>query len=179
VCEGEAAAPHPAHVLVMVQINPLAAPGGATEIKQQLAALELALKAAARQQGLPLTSLAVQYHSGVSNAAPPSAPFTPFGVLPPVAAAGGGGVDVDMQDAAGADAPAAAAAEGGVLGISDALCGLKFRVSPTAFYQVGGAADLTCPSSSSNRCVSLPLPRSTLKGRPPPLFPMQYRPAEH
>jgi hypothetical protein len=121
----------------MVQINPLAAPGGPSEIKQQLAALEIALKAAARQQGLPLTSLAVQYHSGVSNAAPASAPFTSFGVLPPVAAAGAGGVDADMQDAAGADAPAAAAAaDGGVLGISDALCELKFRVSPTAFYQV-------------------------------------------
>lgn len=120
--------------MVMVQINPLAAPEGPPQIKQQLSALEAALKAAAAAQGLALTSLAVQYHSGVSNAAPATAPFTPFGMLPPVnvpAAADG--------PVAAADGPAAAGgptAEGGVLGISDALCELQFRVSPTAFYQV-------------------------------------------
>lgn len=112
----------------MVQVNPLAATEGAPQIKQQLIALESSLKAAAQQQGLALTSLAVQYHSGVSNAAPATAPFTPFGSLVPVAAAGAaGGGDADMQEADGGAA---------VMGIQDALCELKFRVSPTAFYQV-------------------------------------------
>jgi hypothetical protein len=115
--------------MVMVQINPLAAAEGPTQIKQQLSALEAALKSAAAAQGLALTSLAVQYHSGVSNAAPATAPFTPFGVLPPV------NVPAAAAAAEGA-ADAATAAEGGVLGISDALCELQFRVSPTAFYQV-------------------------------------------
>ena len=129
--------------MVMVQINPLAAPDGPTQIKQQLLALERALRAAAVAQGLTLTSLAVQYHSGVSNAAPASAPFTPFGsgetITAGVAGAGGAaGGDVEMADAA---AEAAAAAAGGssgssVLGIMDSLCEMKFRVSPTAFYQV-------------------------------------------
>jgi hypothetical protein len=118
----------------MVQINPLAAPEGAAQIKQQLTALESALKASATKQGMALTSLAVQYHSGVANAAPATAPFTPFGVLGPLAAAaaaggGEGEQDVDMSEAEGGEQ---------VLGITDALCELKFRVSPTAFYQVCG-----------------------------------------
>lgn len=67
VFEGEAPAPHPAHVLVMVQINPLAAegPDAPVLIKQQLHALEKALKQAATAQGLALTSLAVQVRRAV------------------------------------------------------------------------------------------------------------------
>jgi len=119
----------------MVQINPLAAPDGPTQIKQQLTALETALKKTAVDQGLALTSLAVQYHSGVANAAPATAPFTAFGVQGPVAAAaaaGGGGGDKTPEGAA-----AAAGGDDSVLGITDTLCELKFKVSPTAFYQVG------------------------------------------
>lgn len=62
----------------MVQIDPNGASGGPEQIRQQLMALAAALRAAAAAQGLPLTSLLVQYHSGVANAAPPNAPLTPF-----------------------------------------------------------------------------------------------------
>jgi hypothetical protein len=77
--------------------------------------------------------LCLQYHSGVANAAPATAPYTPFGEMPPVRAAG-----AEQQEAAAEGA--AAAGGGAVLGVTDALCELKFRVSPTAFYQVGASA---------------------------------------
>lgn len=54
--------------------------------------------------------------------------------MPSVRAAG-----AEQQEAA-AEGAAAAAGGGAVLGVTDALCELKFRVSPTAFYQVGASA---------------------------------------
>jgi hypothetical protein len=85
-------------------------------------------------QDLPLTALLMQQHSGVSNAAPVTAPlsicpgFTPAAAAAAAAAAGAGSSSV------AASASADAVNEAG--SFNDDLCELTFRVSPTAFYQV-------------------------------------------
>jgi hypothetical protein len=114
VSEQEPAAPLPSDAIVMVQVDPTAAPGGPDQIASQLRALAAVLKAAAAEKGLPLTALLVQYHSGVANAAPQGTPLTYFP-----------GEEQQQQQAAG---------QVGVF--SDVLCEVQFRVSPNAFFQV-------------------------------------------
>jgi hypothetical protein len=116
VSEQEPAAPLPSDAIVMVQVDPTAAPGGPEQIAMQLRALAATLKAAAAEKGLPLTALLVQYHSGVANAAPQGTPLTYFP-----------GEEQQQQQGGGA----------GQIGVfSDVLCEVKFRVSPNAFFQV-------------------------------------------
>lgn len=119
---GAASVPPPDMVAAVVQIDPSAAP--ADVAAAELAALARALRAAAAAAGAPAPALAVQHHSGVSNAADEGAPLLPF--------PGEGGES--EGGAAGADA-------GLPLGcITDTLCGLSFRVSPTSFFQVNSGA---------------------------------------
>jgi hypothetical protein len=114
VSEQEPTAPQPSDAIVMVQVDPTAAPGGPEQIAAQLRALAAVLKAAAAEKGLPLTALLVQYHSGVANAAPQGTPLTYFP-----------GEEQQQQQG------------GGQVGVfSDVLCEVKFRVSPNAFFQV-------------------------------------------
>lgn len=118
VTEQEPVAPTPADAIVMVQIDSTAA-SGPEQISQQLQALGSALKAAAAAKSLPLTALLVQYHSGVANAAPQTAPLTYFPGEQPAAAAA-----------------VAAGGSSQVGSFNDVLCEVKFRVSPNAFFQV-------------------------------------------
>ncbi|KAF6259134.1 hypothetical protein COO60DRAFT_1626180 [Scenedesmus sp. NREL 46B-D3] len=123
VSEQEPAAPLPSDAIVMVQVDPTAAPGGEAQIEQQLRALATALKATAADKGLPMTALLAQYHAGVANAAPPG---TPLAYFP-------GEAPQEQQQGGGA---------GQVGAFSDAVCEVKFRVSPNAFFQVNNGA--TC-----------------------------------
>jgi hypothetical protein len=72
------------------------------------------LRTSAAARGLPLTSVWVQRHTGVANAAPADAPTA---LLP------------------GFEGP-----EGRGGCIVDSLCQLRFRVSPQAFFQASGGA---------------------------------------
>ncbi|KIZ00607.1 hypothetical protein MNEG_7356 [Monoraphidium neglectum] len=114
VPEAEPAAPSPEHVLLMVQVNPAVTDEATMEAELQ--ALGSFLRERAAAQGLSLTALWVQLHSGVANAAPAGAPTR--------VVAGFGGPE----------------GSGGV--ITDSLCQLKFRISPQAFFQVNAGA--TC-----------------------------------
>ncbi|KAI8464892.1 MAG: S-adenosyl-L-methionine-dependent methyltransferase [Monoraphidium minutum] len=98
----------------MVQVNPVVT--DAATMEGELQALGSFLRSKGAEQGLPLTALWVQHHTGVANAAPADAPTA---VVP-----GFGGP------------------EGGGGLIRDALCQLAFRVSPQAFFQVNAGA--TC-----------------------------------
>jgi hypothetical protein len=118
VSEQEPTAPLPSDAIVMVQVDPTAAPNGAEQIAQQLRALAAVLKATAAEKGLPMTALLVQYHSGVANAAPQGTPLTYFP-----------GEEQQQQ-------PQEGAAAGQVGVFNDVLCEVKFRVSPNAFFQV-------------------------------------------
>eukprot|EP00201_Polytomella_parva_P021685 CAMPEP_0175047974 /NCGR_PEP_ID=MMETSP0052_2-20121109/5909_1 /TAXON_ID=51329 ORGANISM="Polytomella parva, Strain SAG 63-3" /NCGR_SAMPLE_ID=MMETSP0052_2 /ASSEMBLY_ACC=CAM_ASM_000194 /LENGTH=735 /DNA_ID=CAMNT_0016311941 /DNA_START=3 /DNA_END=2211 /DNA_ORIENTATION=+ len=113
VFEAEAAAPNPDEVLVMVQANDkfVDKETGMAE----LSAMREFLRERCVSLGLNLTVFKIQWHSGVSNAAPLDAPVLS---LP----------DEDAATAAGY--------------IVDSLCDFKFRISPTAFFQVNSAA--TC-----------------------------------
>ncbi|GLC36836.1 hypothetical protein PLESTB_000777400 [Pleodorina starrii] len=132
VCEVEPERPPPDAVLVMLQVNPnypraMADPAATT---RELRAITAALQSAAAAAGLPLTTVRVQLHTGVSNAAPADAPLL---ALPPA------------SEAAPEAAPEAAAAVDAASGpgyIYDSLCELRFRISPTAFFQVNSPA--TC-----------------------------------
>lgn len=79
-------------------------------MERELSGLAAHLAAAGKSAGLPLSALMVQHHSGVANAAPYDAPVVPC---------------------PGSPVPSAAT-------ITDTLCELRFRVSPTAFFQVRG-----------------------------------------
>lgn len=106
--------PNPGKLLSFLTCSPSAAPAyfsvqaNPELMKEELTALGDHLRAHAKAQGLPLTSLMVQHHSGVCNAAPDTAPIMPFPGQP--------------TDAATT--------------IQDTLCDLRFRISPTAFFQV-------------------------------------------
>lgn len=126
VTEAEPAAPAPDEVLLMVQVNPNAAEQQAARREcQQLSAF---IRQQARERGLPAASLMLQHHSGVSNAASFDAPIMQM--------------PEDTQDDDGATVSAAARAAIEAPYIHDALCNLKFRISPTAFFQVNSPA--TC-----------------------------------
>jgi len=138
VSESEPPAPPPDHVLLMLQVNP--AVTDAATLDSEVRALAAFLQDAAKQQGLPLTSIWVQHHSGVANAAPADAHTAP---LP------------------GFEGPEGL---GGV--IQDSLCELRFRISPLAFFQVrrvnggGGFVGL----GRGPVVERLPLPRAALDG---------------
>ena len=112
---GVASIPHADTLAVIIQIHPGASPDAATT-DRELAALASALRDAAASVGAPRPSLAVQHHTGISNAAPADAPLVPC-------------------PGDGDDASANALAV-----VDDSLCGLTFRVSPSAFFQVNTAA---------------------------------------
>lgn len=112
---GVASIPHADTLAVIIQIHPGASPDAETT-DRELAALASALRDAAASVGAPRPSLAVQHHTGISNAAPADAPLVPC--------PGDG------------DQPAA----GALAVVDDSLCGLTFRVSPSAFFQVNTAA---------------------------------------
>lgn len=128
VTEAEPAAPPPSEIAVMVQVHPGGAPSGEEQIQAQLAQLEAALGAAAAAGGLPAPLLLVQEHVGVANAAPQDAPVKRVSV--------------------------AAATPGERDTFGDALCDARFRVSPTAFFQVNaGAACLLYSAVGRLACV--------------------------
>lgn len=85
-------------------------------------ALAKFLKAKSAERALPLTSIWVQHHSGVANAAPADALTAP---LP------------------GCECLSGAAGLGGGL-IRDTLCELRFKISPLAFFQVGSMCSVLC-----------------------------------
>lgn len=109
----------------------------------------------AAAQGLPLTCLRFQHHSGVANVAPVEAPL----VLPPGEEATATAADAmhagESADAAGVGAEgssssSAAAGSGGGAYIHDSLGGLRFRISPVAFFQVRFhmTGSISCRTSS-------------------------------
>ncbi|KAG2483662.1 hypothetical protein HYH03_017465 [Edaphochlamys debaryana] len=131
VCEAEPAMPPPDELLVMLQVNPqysraLAEPELARADLRNMAA---ALTAAATAAGLPAPSFAVQHHHGVSNAAPYDAPIVHLDA----AVREGDAMETGGSGSAGGEGPGY---------IHDSLCELRFRISPTAFFQVNSSA--TC-----------------------------------
>lgn len=96
---------------------------------RELRGFAAAVSAAAAAAGYSVSTVRVQYHSGVSNAAPYDAPIVE---LPPAPEAGQGEGEQETEEQA---AVVAAAAGPGY--IHDSLCELRFRISPTAFFQVG------------------------------------------
>lgn len=98
----------------------------------ELRALTAALHAAAAAARLPLTTVRIQHHIGVSNAAPYDAPTMEVPQSPTME-----GADVEMDK----DTSVVVASSGPGY-IHDSLCELRFRISPTAFFQVNSPA--TC-----------------------------------
>ncbi len=95
---------------------------------RELRAFTAAVSAAAAAAGYRVSTVRVQYHSGVSNAAPYDAPILE---LPAAPEAGQGEGEAETEEQA-----AAVAAAAGPGYIHDSLCELRFRISPTAFFQV-------------------------------------------
>lgn len=92
-----------------------------SEFKRMAEALSLA--AASASPPLPLTALFVQDHLGISNAAPFDAPLFPI-PLPKVVE--GSNFEVECKEPEGQ--------------IHDYISNLRFRISPTAFFQVNTVA---------------------------------------
>ncbi|KAK9841753.1 hypothetical protein WJX81_000856 [Elliptochloris bilobata] len=110
VSEAQAAPPPPDELMLIVQVDPTA-PGADALAQGELAALGEFLRQSAPR---PLTTLLLQHHSGLSNAAAPDALLLPF--------------------------PAPPADGGERQCICDALGDLTFRISPSAFFQVNTGA---------------------------------------
>ncbi|GFR50158.1 hypothetical protein Agub_g12323 [Astrephomene gubernaculifera] len=149
VSEAEAEQPPPDEVMVMLQVNPQfpRAQSDPAAAARELRAMTAALRSAASAAGLPLTTVRVQYHAGVSNAAPYDAPITEVPSAEAVAAAaskGKGKEEGEKKEVAeeAGEVEAAVVAASGPGFIHDSLCELKFRISPTAFFQVNSPA--TC-----------------------------------
>eukprot|EP00884_Botryococcus_braunii_P022238 jgi/Botrbrau1/8699/Bobra.0311s0014.1 len=106
-------APLPDQVMLVLQIDPNAAERDAVDA--ELASLSAYLQKCAAEEGLPLTSLMLQLHSGISNAAPLDAELQPFP-----------GAPVCSSNPRGC--------------IRDTLAGLSFDISPAAFFQVNSGA---------------------------------------
>jgi len=142
-------------VMLMVQLSPQGV--DRTKLEDEVHALARHFVRVARQRGLPLASFSVQLHEGCSNAAPPNTPIEHVR-LPILDDADA--VAPAQQPTPSADVDGSARCDGGqgVDGspvaslltrdvadhaeIVEHMCGLRFRVSPTAFFQVNtGAAE--------------------------------------
>ena len=114
--------PPPEEVMLVIQVDPTAAPPAtaAAELAALGEVLVAAVAAVAATAGTPppATSVWVQHHSGPSNAADEGAPL--------MCLRGGGG-----------EKSAGAAGDGC---LTDSLAGLRFRVSPSSFFQVNTPA---------------------------------------
>eukprot|EP00850_Spirogloea_muscicola_P022186 SM000281S10754 [mRNA] locus=s281:108583:112559:- [translate_table: standard] len=113
-------------VMLLVQI-------GAEQFPQEVVDAELRSMAAAFVKGaatacppLPLTTIICQLHAGVSNAAPPSSSLV--------------SLKLSKQSSAGGRENGEVLEIEGPLYIQEQLCGLSFRISPTAFFQVNTRA---------------------------------------
>jgi tRNA (uracil-5-)-methyltransferase len=171
----EPRAPPPDELMLALQINPLYVKNraDASERARLAAAAACELRAlaafffrAAATSSSPSsgaaivlpapTSLLVQYHFGVSNAAPADAPLVPleqaaldFDAMAAAAAAAAGGAGggrvappINALDGAPPLATGAGSVSGDPQCLHETLCGLRFRVSPAAFFQVNAPA--TC-----------------------------------
>ncbi|CAG9461479.1 unnamed protein product [Pedinophyceae sp. YPF-701] len=117
--------------MMLVQVNPEQSPSAAAT-QRACEALCAHVRAGCEALGFPLTTFLVQYHTGVSNAADLAS--TTFAIYDRGAA-----VPWPADDAAAAQA-SANSAETGTGCIEDVLCGLRFRISWGAFFQVNAAA---------------------------------------
>ncbi|KAJ7517000.1 hypothetical protein O6H91_21G007900 [Diphasiastrum complanatum] len=105
-------------VMLIIQVCPAGVAGERSTMEYQEMVRSLSLAASAGRPQLPLTTILVQEHVGVSNAAPADAQIIPLSV--PVS-------DDNVPDS--------------LTGyIHDHMNGLKFRISPTAFFQVNTLA---------------------------------------
>ncbi|GIL90901.1 hypothetical protein Vretimale_17130 [Volvox reticuliferus] len=142
VCEMEPEHPLPDEVMVMLQVHPeyLPAKTDPNAAARELRGMTAALYAAAAAAGEPLITVRVQLHTGVSNAAPADAPLLalPPAPEPPLLPSDA----AEVQPPEPRDVAAAVAAASGPGYIHDSLCELRFRISPTAFFQVNSPA--TC-----------------------------------
>lgn len=121
VREGRAAsiASSIAEVMLIVQV---CSTGVEESIKtKEYSRMAHALALFASEAGLPLSSLLIQDHVGISNAASPDAPLIPL-TIPHIE----GGIVETYTDARSY--------------IHDHICNLRFRISPTAFFQVNTMA---------------------------------------
>ncbi|GAQ89151.1 hypothetical protein KFL_004920010 [Klebsormidium nitens] len=112
-------------VLVMIQVSSRDAPS-ADALQSEYGRLTEAIFSGAAAQSLPLTYLVVQVHEGVSNAAPPDAPQ----IILVNNRTESGGVSNGTEASTSSDAAH----------IFEHMCGLKFRLSLSAFFQVNTAA---------------------------------------
>ncbi|GIL57709.1 hypothetical protein Vafri_12872 [Volvox africanus] len=143
VCEVEPEHPLPDEVMVMLQVNPEYPPAKTdpNSVARELRAMTAALHAAATAAvGECLLTVRVQLHTGVSNAAPADAPLLtlPPAPDPPLLP----GDATEEQPPEPREVTAAVEAASGPGYIHDSLCELRFRISPTAFFQVNSPA--TC-----------------------------------
>jgi tRNA (uracil-5-)-methyltransferase len=122
-----------AEVLLLLQANP--AGRDAALVRRECADLAAALRAAAAAATppMPLGALLLQLHEGCSNAAEEDAPVMALDDYRPL--------DSDAPPPSDADADADAGAGACASGVlHERLFAQRFRVSPTAFFQVNTAA---------------------------------------
>ena len=133
--EGRPPPPAGAEVLVCAQINDEHCVNAA-EVAAACAGLAAALRAAAASASppLPLGSLLLQVHAGASNGAAEGARCCS---MEGYAAAAGGGSGGGGGGGGGGDAPGEAPPHRFFL--TESMCGLRFRVSPGAFFQTNTA----------------------------------------
>lgn len=115
--------PKIAEVMLIAQVCSKGVEEGLRSSEFKRMAEALALAAASASPPLPLTALFVQDHLGISNAAPFDAPLFPI-PLPKVVE--GGNFEDECKEPEGQ--------------IHDYISNLRFRISPTAFFQVNTVA---------------------------------------
>eukprot|EP00897_Mesotaenium_endlicherianum_P002565 jgi/Mesen1/2336/ME000155S01428 len=110
-----------AQVMLIVQVCPTGVAEGDRKAELARMAEEFTRGAASASPPLPLTVLLVQEHVGVSNAAPADCPLLP---LIPAPVSSGGGSSNSSRGGGGGES----------MSIVEHMCGLHFRISPTAFF---------------------------------------------